>query len=180
MSRRGPLLSREELPFAGGALFFVTLLLSLIINPELVQNVVVREISERAPLLKAGETFPLTAESLVQPELNGAFSSYERDGVWLLQGEGIVTFRLTPANEASLIEIGIGTLPTTTSMEVRVNSSDAVHQIFLQEENRTISIPLQREENYTLSVSCRISGNPVDLGLDIRDLCVKFLWLRIS
>ena len=180
MRGRSTHLSRDDLTFGGGAFFFLVLLLGLIVRPELIQNVVLRESSEQAPLLKAGETFSLTTDSLVRPRLDGKFSSYESDGIWLLQGDGVVDFRLRSPNDASLLEIGIGTLPTETKINIQMDDSKEVVYTFLPEEASTIAVPMEPRLEHSLSVSCRITGRPVDLGIDIRDLCMKFLWLRVT
>jgi len=180
MGGRSTHLSRDDLTFGGGALFFLALLLGLIVSPELIQNVVLRESSEQAPLLKAGETFPLTTDSLVRPRLDGNFSLYESDGIWLLQGDGVVDFRLGSSDEASLLEIGIGTLPTETTINIQIDDSKEVSYTFAPEEASLIAMPMEQRLEHSLSVSCRITGRPVDLGIDIRDLCLKFLWLRLT
>lgn len=180
MSGRSTHLRRDDLTFGGGAFFFLALLLGLIVSPELIQNVVLRESSEQAPLLKAGETFSLTTDSLVRPRLDGNFSLYESDGIWLLQGDGVVDFRLSSSDEASLLEIGIGTLPTETTIDIQIDDSKEVSYTFAPGEASLIAMPMKQRLEHSLSVSCRITGRPVDLGVDIRDLCMKLLWLRVT
>lgn len=171
---------RRRATFAGAAICSALLFLVLLTDRTFVQDRFIAQSDDAVPLLKAGETYPLSSASVVTPQLGGDFSLLEEDGVWLLQGVGYLDFQLRDSSPLSSLNVGVGTLPTATRIELNAPSAGKKTMAVLDGASTTLRLEVGAAERQTVSIQCRILGSNVDLGLDIRDLCVKLLWIRIE
>lgn len=162
------------------SLLSLTLLIGLAIEPDLIHERFLGAEERSAPLLAPRETFYLTAETLIKPDTEGSFSSYEKDGIWLLQGNGILRFQLSEVSTGHSIEIALVSLPTPTRVELSALGVDKRTSHSLNGESVVAELALREEREQTVELSCEITGTKVDLGRDIRDLCVKVLWVRVT
>lgn len=180
MSTAGVKNRRTRAAFAGAAVLSALLFLGLLIDRSIVQDRFIAREDDIGPLLKAGEDYPLSTAAAVTPRLRGDFSLFEEDGVWLLQGLGYLDFRIREKSRPLSLEVGLGTLPTATRIEFKAPSLGEDITVVLDGESTAINLELGDAELHTISIQCQILGDKVDLGRDIRDLCVKLLWIRVN
>ena len=168
-----------NLLFTGGAIFSAILLVGLAVQPDLIHDRIMERDASPAPLLKTGQTYQLTAETLIKPDFGGAFSAFEKDGIWLLQGLGTIEFELLDGGKRPALEIGISSLPTETTIQFSAGGVDRNTDLLTRGEVDVALVALSDGRAQQVDVSCRIVGAQVDLGRDIRDLCVKLQWVRV-
>lgn len=165
--------------FPAAAVLSLLLALGLGLYPDLIQDQILPPSRDSFPLLKQGEMFELTSEAPIKPQLSGDFSLYEPDGIWLLQGDGSIDFELTEAARDASVTLALGALPTETRLEI-ASAGEAPSSIIMAGDSRVATRQLSRDRVQSIQISCEITGPPVDLGLDIRDLCVKLLWMKVD
>ena len=156
------------------------LLIGLLINPDLIQDNFLPSDSKTVPLLKRGEVFTLTSDALVRPSLSGDFSDFEKDGIWLLQGEGALQFRLPETRAGASIEIAVGALQTETAIQIVSSQGSTMASTVVDGGTIVLTSEIAQTHAHSVRISCEIMGPRVDLGRDIRDLCIKLLWVRVT
>ena len=171
---------RTRAAFAGAAVLSALVFLGLLIDRSIVQDRFIAQEDDTAPLLKTGEDYPLSSAAVATPRLRGDFSLFEEDGVWLLQGLGYLDFRIRETSRPLSLEVGLGTLPTATRIEFKAAGLTEEVTFVLDGESTAINLEIGDEEHHTISIQCEVLGDAVDLGRDIRDLCVKLLWIRVN
>jgi len=180
MSTAGVPNRRTSAAFAGAAVLTALLFLGLLIDRSIVQDRFIAQEDDIAPLLKAREDYPLSSAAVVTPRLRGDFSLFEEDGVWLLQGLGYLDFRIRETSRPLSLEVGLGTLPTATRIEFKAAGLTEEATVVLDGESTAINLEIGDVERHTILIKCQVLGDKVDLGRDIRDLCVKLLWIRVN
>lgn len=165
--------------FAGTAIFSAALLIGLAVEPNLIHDRLVEHEATLAPLLKPNETYDLTAETLIKPGFGGAFGAFEKDGIWLLQGRGHIEFDLLGGGKHPSLEIGLSSLPTETRIQFSADGVGRDLNLLTVGEGHEALVVLSGGRAQRVDISCEIVGTRIDLGRDIRDLCVKLLWVRV-
>ena len=171
---------RGGFAFPGAAVLSFLLLVGLLVNPDFIQGYFIQSDSKPIPLLKPNEVFTLTSDTQVKPKLSGDFSGFEEDGIWLLQGAGVLEFRLPKNKKSELIEFGLRALETETMLRIVSSPDSTITTTIVEADTVILSSKLASESEHSVRISCERSGISVDLGPDTRDLCIKLLWVRVT
>lgn len=165
------------------ALLLTSLFGGAALTSVLSSNGVPRRAATEGPVVPFAQ--PVEVDESFPPDgLEIGFADSDADGTWVTSS--LASLRFQAMGDSSPRNLALAVYPFTSeafpTREIQVVTSRGSSSFDLSSGGQIVQVKLDGSPSQLVTIRCRLIGSPAELGLgdDIRQLCLKLIWIQVT
>ena len=144
---------------------------------------VTRRVAIEGPLVPLAQ--PVEVDESFPPDgLEIGFADSDADGTWVTASLASLRFQVTGDNSPRNLALAVYpfTPEAFPTREIQVVTSRGPSSFDLSSGGQIVQVKLDGSPSQLVTIRCRLIGSPAELGLgdDVRQLCLKLIWIQVT
>ena len=144
---------------------------------------VTRRVAIEGPVVPLAQPVEVN-ESFPPDGLEIGFADSDADGTWVTSS--LANLRFQVMGDSSPRNLALAVYPFTPeafpTREIQIATSRGSSSFDLSSGGQIVQVKLDGSPSQLVTIRCRLIGSPAELGLgdDIRQLCLKLIWIQVT